>query len=466
MQGTTSKNKEECPNVKTKFQPFNAKNFANLIQNVDAEEQQIEDQQKSSKYLPIDWSLKTRLRILCSSSLPGIALKTSQEASGLTSFVRCIGTDTPSGLDISPSARFHQSTFYWQHPHLPWLTLFPRNSKANVGIKIGDAEKTSLAKEWSESFRGLFQLVRARQCPYFYFCANTFIVLFRAAGIGGRIETHAIMTPTSRGMRSALKQEGIEYIQPFSKHSNLNRSDEASTSFEEKSQDTSKNNSIEKSEDNNDDDDLEEEEWLESLGVDSNEIKKISLMHFKEKLRKEMADDFSDNSLVVIEGVGCQAFFNFLLNAKSTTSNIGRLAGIPPTLLAPVAFPGATMRSLQTRSSKVRMDGVDYYSIELKGPILPHTLPYICNLLTETKDSFSATLAAHNSTLALTKASQKLIEDTEKENTTADQVFGKENLSDCGLQTKITESMCRVSSDASCLMERMWYNKDIGYTWS
>lgn len=171
------------------------------------------------KHLPIHWSIKSRLRLVCKTAIPGNNLRTNQEASGLTSFVRCINLkDSSAGLDISPGARFYQSTLYWQHPHLPWLTLFPRNSKNNhAAVVLGEPERAILAKEWAVSFRNLFQLVRARQCPYFYVCANSFTVLFRAAGIGGRVETHALLTPTSRGMRAALKQEDIEFTMPMKK---------------------------------------------------------------------------------------------------------------------------------------------------------------------------------------------------------------------------------------------------------
>lgn len=70
------------------------------------------------------------------------------------------------------------------------------------------AIKEALYNEWSESFRSLFHLLRARQCPYFYVCANNFTVLFRAAGICGIPEAHALLSPTTRGFRLLLKQEG------------------------------------------------------------------------------------------------------------------------------------------------------------------------------------------------------------------------------------------------------------------
>lgn len=75
--------------------------------------------------------------------------------------MRCadLKSSETTGLDISPAARFHQSTMYWQHPHLPWLTLFPRMSKANIGCTIGEAERKALAQDWGDSFRALFQVI-------------------------------------------------------------------------------------------------------------------------------------------------------------------------------------------------------------------------------------------------------------------------------------------------------------------
>uniref|UniRef100_A0A1I8PHZ6 Protein downstream neighbor of son homolog n=2 Tax=Stomoxys calcitrans TaxID=35570 RepID=A0A1I8PHZ6_STOCA len=482
------------PPAKLVLQPFDASSFAKLLQQPTAG---VEDddtevvEQNITKHLPMDWSIKTRVRFFCRSELPATQLKTSQMASGLTSFVRCLDTqkEDENGLDISPATRFNQATYYWQHPHIPWMTLFPRNSRDNTGITIGERERKALAEDWDYSFRGLFQLLRARQCAYFYLCANGFTVLFRAAGTGGRAEIHAFMTPSTRGMRQALRQEGIEYSMPLKKDGpgGLNKSlegEDNSTSptngFTTKSEVI---NDAKESDGDEDDDEEEEDDWLQSLGVDEKEIRKIQTAHHRKLKVQEMAEDFSDNSLLLIEGVECQGFFSFLLNAKSTISSVGRLAGVPPTLLSPVAFPKATMQHLTTRSSKVRMDGVDYCSIEVKGTILPSFLPYVCQLLGETKDTFSATLASSMNTLAFSKATHKLLMDdsagqnqnieigkTEPNNggedNAAGQVFGKENLSDCGLQAYVVENMCRTGSQAVTLLERVCYDKEYGYAWS
>ncbi|XP_055373386.1 protein downstream neighbor of son homolog isoform X2 [Condylostylus longicornis] len=442
-------NKDNTKGVKSsKPQPFDIKTFANLFN--ETVEPETDDNERSGERLPIDWGLKLRMRILCETDLPGSNLKSNQEASGITGFVRCINRKHDienSSLDISLGARFHQGLHYWQHPTLPWLTLFPRNAKENSGFQIKEKERNFLTKDWSDSFRGVFQLLRARQCPYFYLCANQFTVLFRSAGIGGRAEMHAIMSPTTRGMRNALRQEEIEFSMPLKKDNNLNKSNEENSKISENSNNSNnQENQNDSTRNISSDDDMEEEKWLEDLGVGESEIRKINTVHVKRQFSKEVSDDFSDISAVLIE------------------ANVGRLAGIPPTLLSPVAFPKASMQSLTVRSSKVRNDGKEYFSAEIKGIILPSVLPYMTFLLSETKNAFSVTLTGPPSTLGLTKVAKKLIQ--EEGITVSDQVFGKENLSDCGLQEEILDLMCNVQSDSVSLIERICFSKGVGFIWS
>lgn len=166
---------------------------------------------------PIDWTLKQKLRLISSQPFPWTQnLKISEESSGLTSFARCLDIDKcNTSLDTSPNAKFHQCCLLWQQPVLPWLPLFPRNSlKSNTnGINLGASSivKTSLYEAWTDSFKSLYQLIRTRQCPYFYVCANSFTALFRAAGVCGYGDLHVLVTPTTRGFRNLLKEQDIEF---------------------------------------------------------------------------------------------------------------------------------------------------------------------------------------------------------------------------------------------------------------
>ena len=57
--------------------------------------------------------------------------------------------------------------------------------------------------------------------------------------------------------------------------------------------------------------------------------------------------DNRPESTVIVTGQDVQALFNFLLNCRSCVANSGVQAGIPPTLLSPTAFKGATLRTLK-----------------------------------------------------------------------------------------------------------------------
>ncbi|XP_006822883.1 protein downstream neighbor of Son-like, partial [Saccoglossus kowalevskii] len=68
----------------------------------------------------------------------------------------------------------------------------------------------------SESFHSVFHMLRSKCCPYFYICGCQFTVLFRAAGVGGNPQISALISPTTRGLREALKSEGIDFKMPLS----------------------------------------------------------------------------------------------------------------------------------------------------------------------------------------------------------------------------------------------------------
>ncbi|MPD00495.1 Protein downstream neighbor of son [Portunus trituberculatus] len=105
-----------------------------------------------------------------------------------------------------------------------------------------------------------------------------------------------------------------------------------------------------------------------------------------------------------------QALINFLINSKSCVALTGELAGIPPTLLAPVAFQGATLRPLKVLCVKggvVRQGGTTHHSMEVSGPVLPHTVHQLTSLLAQTVDTFTLSLVPVPSSLPFTLHTQR-----------------------------------------------------------
>ncbi|PNF32675.1 Protein downstream neighbor of son-like protein [Cryptotermes secundus] len=477
---------------------------------------------KGETYIPIDWSLKTKVRFMSPKPFAwSQKLRTCEEASGITGFVRCLDTGldaskdpyTSRSLDTSPNARFHQCCLVWQHPALPWLELFPRSatrlsSTTSSMISSSQNLRDALHREWGESFRSLFQLTRAQQCPYFYVCANSFTCLFRAAGILGFTDIHALLTPTTRGFRHMLKEEDVVYMMPLRKstQSSLMRLSSESASdtgyetldsvIDDQSQMHSSTSMsqhadglMEGDDDDDDDDDESPDEWLESRGVAAEEIRRIKSKQVKLEQDKEKEVDRTPESLIYVEGVEAQALFNFLMNCKSSTATTGPLAGVPPTLLAPVAFHGATLKSLKVRQSVVKVDMENFHSMELRGPILPHALQNLCSLLEESLDEFSATFANLESTRPFSLVTNVTVDNPET-NESVDcmkspeksssystsvqtpskafvpAVFGKENLSDCGLQPSVLERFCCSDTSRICTLDSLRLNLDSTYSWS
>ena len=71
------------------------------------------------------------------------------------------------------------------------------------------------------------------------------------------------------------------------------------------------------------------------------------------KERDAVCLDHRPESVVCVEGSHTFTLINFLINCKSVVAGAGSQAGLPPTLLAPTPFKGATLRSLKVRTRAV-----------------------------------------------------------------------------------------------------------------
>lgn len=165
-----------------------------------------------------------------------------------------------------------------------------------------------------------------------------------------------------------------------------------------------------------------------------------------------------------------QAFYNFLINCKSAVALTGPYAGIPPTLLAPVAFHGATLNGLKVRDCKVHVDNEDYYSLELTGPILPHTIHNLCRLLPE-DHSITATFANVPTVASFSKVTLPTNLNNSKEisneQASGGPVFLQENLSDCGLKPAILKQFCSGEAKHVTNMECLKYTSETKtYSWT
>uniref|UniRef100_A0AC11B1D2 DNA replication fork stabilization factor DONSON n=1 Tax=Ovis aries TaxID=9940 RepID=A0AC11B1D2_SHEEP len=301
-----------------------------------------------STELPVDWSIKTRL--LFTSSQPftwADHLKAQEEAQGIIQHCRATEVTLPQSIQdpkLSTELRcaFQQSLIYWLHPALSWLPLFPR-----IGADRKMAGKTTpwsnddtlqhvLMSDWSVSFTSLYNLLKTKLCPYFYVCTYQFTILFRAAGLAGDDVITALISPTTRGIREAMKNEDIEFSLPLIKENGPEKRKASGTGLQHGEEQAV-----------SDEDEEEGFSWLEEMGV-QDKIKKPDVLSIK--LRKEIHEvqmDHRPESVVLVKGMNTFTLLNFLINCKSLIATSGPQAGLPPTLLSPVAFRGATMQMLK-----------------------------------------------------------------------------------------------------------------------
>uniref|UniRef100_A0A3Q4AF74 Uncharacterized protein n=1 Tax=Mola mola TaxID=94237 RepID=A0A3Q4AF74_MOLML len=299
---------------------------------------------------PTDWSLKTRLLFTSPLSLSWAEHpKAQEEALGLSRHCRAQFSPLPHSLQSCPELRcaFQQGLAYWQHPSLPWIPLFPRINaeKSFTGRNSPWAQdatlQQSLMREWSVSLSSLYSLLKARLCPYFYLCSYQFTVLFRAAGLAGSGSISALISPTTRGLREAMKAEGIEFSLPLMEERKKSREPLNVTDCKAGA------------DGEYDDDEDGSFLWLKEMGV-QDKIKKPDSITIQ--LRKEgqtVSLDHKPESVVCVEGSHTFTLINFLINCKSLVAAAGSQAGLPPTLLAPVAFRGAAMQMLKGTGGSV-----------------------------------------------------------------------------------------------------------------
>jgi len=184
------------------------------------EEETPTEEVEGSESFPLDWSLKSKVRFTSSKSFNWCGtLKTRDEGQGLLNFVRCQTKECDSADEsLENSINGYPSSFcsftkVWAHPSLPWLELFPRKSAdgksgSKRDLQITNEIASSLHSDWVSSFRSVFNLVRVGFCPYFYLVGIQNTMLFQAAEINRDGALQVLITPTTKGFRDALRNEG------------------------------------------------------------------------------------------------------------------------------------------------------------------------------------------------------------------------------------------------------------------
>ena len=98
-----------------------------------------------------------------------------------------------------------------------------------------------------------------------------------------------------------------------------------------------------------------DEDFLSSIGLNKKQFSSIEKQRFANELSQLNLVDNRAQSTVLIKSSHVNALFNFLINSDIIVAQSGAFQGVPPTLLAPVAFDGASLQTLQCIQGPVKV---------------------------------------------------------------------------------------------------------------
>lgn len=251
---------------------------------------------------------------------------------------------------------------------------------------------------------------------------HSFIVLFRAQNVGGISEMNAILTPSTKGLRQALRDTNFEMpfmpashqpkceesadpgnVEESESNKETEKLNEINTSFsnedvennEKETEKKSANDEKEEDDEEDEEEDTEEpDEWLEQIGLNSTVNFKASVLQRNSKDKQKSSllnlDNRPKSTLLFNQGSDVQALFNFLLNSKSCMSNSGPLTGVPPTLISPTPFIGANLQKIKVEQNVIKSltssgHSLTQYALDFIGPIMPYHVHRLCNLFSVTQ---------------------------------------------------------------------------------
>lgn len=266
---------------------------------------------------PLDFTLKTSMRVVSSSSLSWIH-KTIVSAS-MPQFLMQIGSQdqirsSSGGLPPASQASGSLVLHSWVYPQstLPSSLVSVLNSSAAV-----EAEFLSRRQQaWEDSFQSLYYMLRNNICRVFYVCTSQFVVMFTSgdASGGNKHMCNAYISQSTRGLRSILSENGVCFSMPLcrSKVEQVNAEDL----------------------------------------VELSEIEKYNLGQTRRVRSFSDVDRSSQSLLFFSENKDVHGLYDILLNYRSFLTS---LAGMDvPMLLSPVLFQNAALSSPQVKFKEMK----------------------------------------------------------------------------------------------------------------
>ena len=98
-----------------------------------------------------------------------------------------------------------------------------------------------------------------------------------------------------------------------------------------------------------------DEDFLSSIGLNKKQFSSIEKHRFASELSQLNYVDNRAQSTLLVKDCHVNALFNFFVNSDVILAHSGVWQGVPPTLLAPVAFEGACLQTLKCMQGPVKV---------------------------------------------------------------------------------------------------------------
>uniref|UniRef100_A0A914X1F8 Uncharacterized protein n=1 Tax=Plectus sambesii TaxID=2011161 RepID=A0A914X1F8_9BILA len=372
---------------------------------------------------PIDLRPGTMLRIARKKPFPWMPTGAAGTTPGSV-LVQTKGAESSLG-DAPFMARLHAATLYWQYPDIPWMTTFPRlddrpklassrDSPVPSIATLGEQLATSLNQQWQESFEQLFCSWKSGDRDSFYVCCPNLTIVFLKTERNGETIPKAVVTPTTLGLRQALRDEEIEYEMPLRSSSSRRSSRETAGSDSNTfcttlaadvthsqppilntnglssaavsavaetlncieppatsgcDSDTSPNKL-------NSSNESDHAAWLHDIGISpltTLKLRRYSSVSDRSTGSSGSTEDAAKSAVVVTDSASLQGLFNLVFSSKLCRAVTGPQAGLPPTLIADRPFQNSALKALKKSSQISRRSSKEQqFVFELDGgPIMP-----------------------------------------------------------------------------------------------
>ncbi|CAN1772574.1 Protein downstream neighbor of Son [Linum perenne] len=264
---------------------------------------------------PLDFTLKTKMRLLCSCSVSGLHRSmTSSTYNSSPQFMFQQGyVEDNNGLlqTLTSQICSSKSLHSWIYPQstLPPAVISVLTSSAAERVIFFFFELIDFLRrrqfDWEESFRSLYYMFRRNICSLFYVCTSHFVVMFTSCDSSGddKALCNAYISQSTRSLRSLLSEHDVCFSMPHC-HSKV------------------------------------EQVATEHL-VELSEIRRQNLGQTRKSSALNDVDNTPQSLLAFNKNKDVQGLYDFLLNYRSFSTI---LSGMDvPMLYSPIPFPNAAL---------------------------------------------------------------------------------------------------------------------------